>query len=304
MVDKPFSVSINPSYFCNFRCDFCYLTPEQLGDQKRIDPKKLDKLLSEIPKIDHVDLYGGEIGALKKSYYEEIKTVIRKYYNDYININTNFSMLDDRFFEDDITLSVSYDFSAREKSSLVYNNMLMSPKPLSVLILASQEVLKMNVDNMIKQLNTCKSIISVEIKPYSINQANKQPVTHKNFEEFIIKWIDSPIQKRFEFQNLNRLKRSIKKEYNAYSDDHIYITPNGKYAVLDFDSENKEYFLEFSNYSNFEQWAWTEKRNLSTVCQNCSWKGHCLTEHYRHVKDLKDSCNGYINLLSRYCNAF
>ena len=89
MVDKPFSVSINPSYFCNFRCDFCYLTPEQLGDQKRIDPKKLDTLLSNIPKIDHVDLYGGEIGALKKEYYKEIKSVIRKHYNDYININTN-----------------------------------------------------------------------------------------------------------------------------------------------------------------------------------------------------------------------
>ena len=31
---KPITVSINPSYFCNFRCDFCYLTSEQLGDQK------------------------------------------------------------------------------------------------------------------------------------------------------------------------------------------------------------------------------------------------------------------------------
>lgn len=300
MVDKPFSVSINPSYFCNFRCDFCYLTPEQLRDQKRIDPKKLDTLLSNIPKIDHVDLYGGEIGALKKEYYKEIKSVIRKHYNDYININTNFSMLDERFFEDDVTLSVSYDFSAREKADLVYQNMLMSPKPISVLVLASKEVLNLDVDSMIKQLNMCKSVISVEIKPYSTNQANKHPVTHKDFENFVMKWIESPVKKRFEFQNLNRIKRSVTKEYNAFSDDHIYITPNGKYAVLEFDKFDNEYFLEFTNYSVFEHWAWTEKRTLSTICNNCHWVGHCLTEHYRQVKDLKNSCNGYINLLARY----
>ena len=28
-----FTVSVNPTYYCNFRCDFCYLTPTQLGDR-------------------------------------------------------------------------------------------------------------------------------------------------------------------------------------------------------------------------------------------------------------------------------
>lgn len=304
MVDKPFSVSINPSYFCNFRCDFCYLTPEQLGDQKKIDLKKLDKLLSEVPKIDHIDLYGGEIGALKRSYYEDLIKTIRNWYSDTININTNFSMLDDRFFEDGISLSVSYDFSAREKSNIVYNNMLMSPVPLSVLILASAEVVKMDVDYMIKQLNMCKSVKSVEIKPYSINQANAHLVTHREFELFVSQWIDSSIEKRFEFQNLRRIERSVKKEYSAWSDDHIYITPNGKFAVLEFDQNDREYFMELPSYNAFEQWAWREKRTLSTICQNCSWVGHCLTEHYRQVKDLKHSCNGYINLLTKYQHDF
>jgi len=71
---KKITVSINPSYFCNFRCRFCYLTPEQLGDQKRIDLRDLDRLLEEITKhreIDWIDLYGGEIGALKKNLENE-----------------------------------------------------------------------------------------------------------------------------------------------------------------------------------------------------------------------------------------
>ena len=33
------NLSINPTYYCNFRCDFCYLTPEQLGDRQKIDLK-------------------------------------------------------------------------------------------------------------------------------------------------------------------------------------------------------------------------------------------------------------------------
>ena len=110
------NLSINPSYFCNFRCDFCYLTPEQLGDQKKIEPERLNQLLSEVEDpIDHIDLYGGEIGALKRSYYDQIIEVIRNWYTGPININTNFSKLDDRFFDDGVTLSVSYDFQAREK---------------------------------------------------------------------------------------------------------------------------------------------------------------------------------------------
>ncbi len=44
-MDKPITVSVNPSYFCNFRCDFCYLTEEQLSDQKKIeDFYKIDEI--------------------------------------------------------------------------------------------------------------------------------------------------------------------------------------------------------------------------------------------------------------------
>ena len=69
---KEITVSINPSYFCNFRCNFCYLTPEQLGDQKRISMIDLNNRLQEITlkrNITWVDLYGGEIGALKKNVF-------------------------------------------------------------------------------------------------------------------------------------------------------------------------------------------------------------------------------------------
>jgi len=291
-------VSINPSYFCNFRCDFCYLTPEQLGNQKKISLQRLDELLGDIPKIDYVDLYGGEIGALKKDYFYGLKDTVRKHYTDEINIITNYSMLHDGFFEDDVYLSVSYDFEAREKSEIVYKNMLMSPVPIAVLILASPEVIEKDVEEMITMLNMCSSVDSVEIKPYSINQANAHNVTHKQFEEFVVKWIEANTTKNFQFINQDKIHASINKEYNAFSDDHIYITPNGKYGVLEFDENDKEYFLELDTWQDYIAWTQKEKAdNVSSICKSCDYFGHCLTEHYRYVKDLDNSCNGYKGLL-------
>ena len=297
------TVSINPSYFCNFSCDFCYLTPEQLQDQKKIHLNDLDSRLNEISKhrkIDWIDLYGGEIGALKKDYFYGLRDVIRKYYDKKINIITNFSMLHEGFFEDDFYLSISYDFDAREKSNKVYQNMLQSKVPIAVLILASQNVIRKDVSEMITLLNMCSSITSVEIKPYSINQANQHNVSHKDFEDFIKKWINNPIEKRFEFRNLDKIIDSYHGNYNAFSNNHVYITPNAKFAVLEFDDNDREYFLELDNFNDYMIWADKEKDGLSDICKSCKYYGKCLTEHYRYVKDLINGCNGYKGLQDYY----
>jgi sulfatase maturation enzyme AslB (radical SAM superfamily) len=236
--------------------------------------------------IVHVDLYGGEIGILKREEYYDLKRVIKKHCDSNINIITNYSMIQDWFFDDDTSLSVSYDFTAREKSSQVFNNMLQARDELAILVLASKDVIEMNVDNMINELNMCSAITSVEIKPYSINQANSFNVSHKDFEQFIIKWLESPIQKNFDFINEYHIQDSLDKKYNSFSDDHVYITPSGRFAVLEFDLNDKEYFLELDTFQEYINWANKEKTKLSPICQACPYKGHCLTEHYRYVKDL------------------
>ena len=56
----------------------------QVYHQKKIKPEKLDELLFEVrmyDEIEHIDLYGGEIGALKRSYYDEILGIIRSKLN-------------------------------------------------------------------------------------------------------------------------------------------------------------------------------------------------------------------------------
>lgn len=297
-----FTVSINPTYFCNFRCDFCYLTPEQLANKHRISPQELDQKLSEITvPITHVDLYGGEIGLLDKDYFYSIKNVIKKHFSGKININTNFSARPDFFLDDDVHVSVSYDFEARELSDTVLRNILLFPKDVSVLVLASPKVLATDVDYMINTFNMVQNIRCVEIKPYSTNQANAHPVTHKDFEEHVKKWIESPIQKQFEFVNVDELEDVLDGVRNAFSNDHVYITPDAKFGVLEFDDDDNEYFEKYSTFSEYLFWADNEPtKNVSPICHKCEYYGKCLTEHYRFVHDLDNGCNGYKGLIDWY----
>jgi sulfatase maturation enzyme AslB (radical SAM superfamily) len=302
-MNNKFTVSINPTYYCNFRCDFCYLTEEQLSDTTKITPEKLDNLLSQIPEISHIDLYGGEIGTLKADYFYKLKETIRKYYHEEINIVTNLSMTHDWFYDEDIHLTVSYDWEAREKHNKVFENMLLSPVPISVLILATTKILDKDVDEMITELNMCSNVISVEIKPYSTNQANCHQVTDEDYENFVKRFMTSPVKKNFQFVNQDYLEDVITNTRNAFSDDHVYITPEGTFAVLEFDLNNNEYFHQVETFDEYVEWTQKEKKhNVSDVCKECEYFGKCLTEHYRYVKTKEQSCNGYYKLIKWYEN--
>lgn len=295
-------VSLAPLYHCNFSCSFCYLTTTQLRDPTVIDFSVLEARLEEIGYIETIDIYGGEVGLLSEIQWYEMKDVIRKFYAGKINVITNLSKIHKGFLDDDITLSVSYDFSARQGSKSVMNNMRMLPKPFSILMLASNELLKLPIDEMIIDLNTLNHLESVEIKPYSTNQANAFDVTFKDFENFVIQWIENPIEKRFDFINEILIDEALSGEYSAFSDDHIYITPQGKFAVLEFDNNDNEYFLELSSYDEYRKWVLLEKARVTAnpYCSSCDYFGKCLSEHLRNVIDISNSCNGFKGLLDYY----
>jgi sulfatase maturation enzyme AslB (radical SAM superfamily) len=298
-------ISLNPLYGCNFRCEFCYLTPTQLSDLSTIDLDTLDKMLSDISSnttIDHVDLYGGEIGILPPKYYYDMKSVIRRHYSKPINIITNLSRVSSFFLDDDITLSVSWDYTCRERHEQVYRNMLKVEKDIHVLMLAGKCLIEKDVDEIITMLNFVSNVKSVEVKPYSTNQSNQHSVSHRDFEEFMKRWIDSPVMKKFDFTNEQKILSSLDKSYNAWSNDHLYITPSGKFAVLEFDSNDNEFFLHLDNYDDYLVWADKEKSKVKSndFCKKCEFLGHCLTEHYREVQSLEHSCNGYKYLLEWY----
>jgi sulfatase maturation enzyme AslB (radical SAM superfamily) len=300
---KPITISLNPTYLCNFRCEFCYLTPEQLADQKKIEPERLERMLGDIVssgyRIEHVDLYGGEVALLSESYLKKVDELLYVFDNPTINIITNLSKVHPYFLEEHVDLSVSYDFNVRERHEQVLTNMMKTPKDIAILMLASPELIEQDVEKMIKTFNALGNIISVEIKPYSSNQANVLKCTDKDFEEFVKKWLLSTVPKNFTFVNADRIRSSLDRSYSAFSDAHVYITPNGKFGVLEFDTQGNEFFMEMDSFNQYLEWAKAEKLkvNSNPICNSCPYLGTCLTEHYRDVKSLEHSCNGFRLLL-------
>lgn len=296
------NVSINPTYYCNFRCNFCYLTEKQLSDRNILSIDKIDAMLVEILQkhtIDSIEIYGGEVGLLSFEYLNTLIDLCLSYTHN-VNVVTNLSNIHLSFLRDDITLSVSFDFHAREKSDLVLNNMLRIPRTFSVNVLVTPLILEMDPFHIITVFNGIKSITDVELKPYSKNQANSFNISHKHFDDYVKKWMLLANEMNFNFINIGLLRDVISKQKNMYSDDHVYITPEGFFGVLSFDQHDQEFFLLLNSFDEYDKWCIREKTQVinNKTCAGCEFIGHCLTEHARPFIGLEDdTCDGHIGLI-------
>ena len=307
-----FTVSLNLSYLCNFRCNFCYLTKEQLSDKKRSKLEDIKNRLEEISKykqIEHIDLYGGEVGILSLKYLMSLDKLLRTY-TDSINIITNLRLVNPYFLRNDITLSVSYDFEFRQDSEIVFNNISTLNKSVSILTLAIPEIQLKDPEELIEKLNTLPNIESWEVKKYSPNQSNDLDFSQEKYENFILKLNSLKHKMNFEFMNSTLIENSLNSNYIANSNSHIYITPDSKFGVLDFDKDSKEYFQELDSFEDYIKWSLKEQKDISNnvFCSQCKYynretkMAQCYTEHLRvPTKDPKKfSCDGAYKLLSNF----
>lgn len=250
--------------------------------------------------IDHIDLYGGELSVLDEDYLQQLFWILGTFVpHATINVVTNF--LKPICIPAYADLTVSFDFNQRERWEIVYANMQKSNTPLHVLILATPELMTQNVDAMVSMLDM-PHIKTVEIKPYSENQANAYGANYKEFEEFVKKWITTSVDHTFVLTNELLIEKALTKQTSSWSNDHLYITPTGKYAVLEFDLNDREFFKELNSLAEYSDWVTKEQKAVSanSYCSKCQYIGHCLSEHLRDVKDISRSCNGFKGLLDWY----
>lgn len=304
--DNEIAISLNPTYFCNFRCDFCYLTPEQLGDKKMISPEQLDARLTEIRshgfKIGTTDLYGGEVTLLPKTYLDELHAVLMSHGAKDVELITNMSAYRPEIIEDPkYGVSVSYDFEYRPHSVHVRSNMHKLQRDFTILTLGIPQVLADKPVALVKQIHQFERCMNWEIKPYSQNQANQHKTTYSQFEE-LVKGIIQVEGKRFRFLNELAVDGSVKGVNNSFSDDHVYITPSGDFGVLDFDLNDNEFFKYLKTFDEYLDWTIEEKARVysNQHCSTCEYLGGCLSEHLRDVKSIDNSCNGFVGLINWY----
>lgn len=301
----PINLSINLWYYCNFSCEFCYLTPTQLKDRTLLSLESLEERLIEVTstyQVEHVDLYGGEILLLPTEYLFAVRDLLHCYGITDLVLVTNGSVVNEVSACEDFDLTISYDLSAREMNELVFSNLLIQPRKYTLLTLASRKFLdNVSVDEYVQELNLLNQMKCAEIKPYSTNQANQQDVSWVEYEEFVWAVIQHP-NRKFYFENRSQVRDAVEGNRNAYSDDHLYITPNGEFAVLDFDVRDHEYFRVVETLDDYKDWCEAERLRVTgnLFCGSCPYEGKCLSEHLRDVKSLDHGCNGFRGLLDRW----
>ena len=299
---KKINISLNPTYYCNLRCSFCYLTEKQLGDRKVLSLEKIEKTVDHIletREIDLVDIYGGEILLQDSEYLSSIRDIFHDRGIENLVITTNLTALNDIVYDPSFEIGISYDGIAREMSEKTYGNMLLMPQGFNVLTLVSRKFIDtVDIDEYVDEMNSLTNLKCVELKPYSTNQSNEDFVGFNEFEEVVLKLAKHP-KRRFWLENIDLIESSLSGERNSFSDDHVYITPNGKLAVLDFDDSDREMFVEMDSMDDYERWCIEEKERVvgNQFCSSCKYLGRCLSEHIRDVKNLEGSCNGFVNLL-------
>lgn len=298
-------LSINPTYYCNMSCKWCYLTPAQLADKGKADLSVLRDRLEEVSKhyqIDHVDVYGGEVTLLPKDYQRSFMDLIEGFKPTSINVVTNYTAPHSPILmEYDVDVSVSYDHTARDTHELVYQNLVMASHPVVILTLISRSFIDtVSVDDYVRSLSMLQHIVSVDIKPYSSNQSNDHDVSYLEYEDWV-RWVIDHPDRRFHLTNIDRIQEVLAGTHNAYSDNHLYITPAGELAVLDFDDQDREYFRVVKDIDEYQEWTRREVVLTDTgMCVSCKYRGGCLSEHIRVVTDMSESCNGFFNLLETY----
>jgi|GEM_PF-982150 len=283
------NVSINPWYFCNLNCDFCYLSKEQLQNKSLLRIEDIKKHLEEIEEIKTIDIYGGEVSLIEDNYMIELIEVCKDYTSD-ISIVTNGTIVKDWMKKEEIHLSISFDGEARDKNEVVFNNLMLLERNYNIIGLVSN---KFNIEEFTTLTNILpQTCLSVELKPYSVSDNNENKNLNSKFINNV-KYI--LINSNKSIVNEDRLKLSLSGTYNAFSDEHIYITPNNKIGTLDF-KDGKEYFNEYDTFKEYKK-KW--KETISEDCKDCIFLGKCLTEHYKDNEE-KDSCSGFFNLLEWY----
>jgi len=292
---KSFSISINPTYKCSNNCEFCYLGDKK-NDPELLSLSKIHDKLSKIYSIDTLDIYGGEIAELTEDYLYGLLDCVHRHNPKVINIITSLSRIISPFNLSSIQLYISWDYIARPNHKLVLSNLKQLKRPYSILTLATHKLAKESIlEEYIAILNNLEGLISVEIKPYSMNQYNDDCGSEESFEK-IVKYLLQSSNRKFNLVNKDLLDIALKGK-RPLLNNHVFINPVGNFCLLDFDKDGKEYFKEIDNLEEIKNKETEDiiRMYSNPVCRDCKYTYACLSEHISY-----NTCTGHKDLLEWY----
>lgn len=272
---KKINISINPTYKCNFSCDFCYL--KNLSANDLLDLNTLKQQLQNISKeyiINDIDIYGGQIFLLSDQYLNKLFNICFQFVQN-ISIITNMSIWKQQIFKNPkINIITSWDYIYRQQNQIILNNIkkYISMYNSISIILTSPQLYnhKEKVTQILNNLNN----INVCIKPYYKTQQTKQNLNFEKFQKFFL----------YLYSNLHRNINLII-DINKVQLLHIFISPKNELLQITYNKDNQQYFKVINNINDLDF-------NISNICMCCSKYNNCLIQH-EYMCTSYDCCGQY-----------
>ena len=288
------SLSVMPSYFCEYSCKFCYLGALKENKEK-LNIGLLNSQIKDIITkydVEHCLVYGGEITLLRLGYLCSVFSVLSQYLHN-ISIVTMLSKLDvikhllDKFPA--LQISTSYNFD--EYSKLIANRIQklkqFYKKPIVVNTIVDKKLISKSIEE-VEQTFLDIGIDAVLFLPYSKSVLNKEDasqyeISFAEYEQFLIKAIHS-------FKKIKILNKP-----NQAAKRSLFITPQNEYALVQYNDKLEEHFEVCRSLLNFE---YKHVQSIPVRCISCQYyENKCMADH---MLVQNNQCNGLINLIQEY----
>ena len=290
---KSIKVQIITNYFCNFNCEFCYLGKlRQNKDIINLEFLKNNLLdIAKFYKIESIGILGGEPTLLTN--LQDIVNISKEFCKE-INIITNLS---NGFPINNVNYSTSLNKERDQYKETRFKLLINNNKDIGLNIVITPSVLNKPIKLFIEELEQYG--LNIELIRYSLSQNNEitYDIDDRDFENylknFIIEYLKKP--RNFKLNNIEMIESCLNKEYSPLMDSVIFITPNNKFAYVEY-LNNKEHFNEVNTIELFRFKAEKELNEYTKKCSQCKYFMNCYAEHLK----LNQECSGLKNLLKWY----
>lgn len=290
---KQLTVSVMPTFYCESRCEYCYLGSLR-NNTAYLDIRMLNDRLLEIIKhgyfIERIEAYGGDITELPDNYVNGVVDKMLEF-SDCLVYTGGLNQATKRF--QNINLSVN-------KGRFDYENNLKTAKEndYNVIITALPNIIGYSARYILQQLNGIKGYVT--FMPYSASAKNPlhSPFSYAkdqngvwNFDNFlsriVMEYVDYRSSYTFELSNLDIIKDALNGYYNPLMRNNIFIMPSGNFACVQY-KNGLEYFKELNSIEEWEEECKKDELLYQKNCAHCEYyMNGCIADHVRD-----GFCNG------------
>ena len=293
-------IELIPLYRCNENCNFCLYQHEK-NNKNTADLAWIDSTLTSLHfKYDilQIKITGGEISLLSDFYFEMLFNLLKIHCKKII-VETNFVEFKKALINNCDIINIGYNFNNNPLQQQIFNNIKAATATGKSINIKSLDIFcKINHNQIINHLN------SLKIKSWEIIPFHQTPFTlykfrgYSEYEKIVAEYLKLSNKMKFAFQNKLQLENIL--NLDNYNVKTVYLTPNNKLALQNFDNDNNFFLEEFDNVEDLSKKMKEMEKKKDKFCEKCTSKLQCMANSFMNLNYTGLSCSGFKDLINKH----